>query len=359
MLDVVRIELHNIIVNEEEFEVRQPILNRYREILQTIVEQDSHNMEAYYLLAMVIHELRIDGSVSLSYLTKGYEKSQGTLSENEYAIWATNMAYFCLEEGSDQKLLQAKYLLQKAATPAILYPQTFYAYGRTLFELGEFITASKQFHKCYVLTKEKKYRYNEAVSLIKGGNPEQAVLILKDIMCYPFKSELDAKIHCVLGNELARAGEKEEATVLAKQLEKSSSKEFAIDEMDLANLMYLIEDYEAAKELYEQCNHYLINEEWISRYFYVLYRLGLKAVAAKKMKAIKKGIRNSLLDVKHHKSLFEEISEREKYIEIEKQRLKKIKEGYCKVFDKEEKPSLKEHYDIQYFCFYIGCPRHM
>lgn len=359
MLDVVRMELHNIIVNEEEFEVRQPILNRYRNILETIVAQDSYTMEAYYLLAMIAQELRLNGSVSIGYLSKGFEMNQGHLSENEYAVWATNMAYFYLDEGSDQKLTEAEELLKGAVKQDNLYPQTFYAYGRTLFELGKFDSASKQFHKCFVMTKDKKYRYNEAVSLIKGGKPEQAIALLREIKCFPFKNELDAKIHCVLGKELARAGQIDEARILAEQLQNSSFKEFSIDEMELADLMYLIEDYKAAKELYEQCNHYLISEEWISRYFYTLYRLGLKAVAVKKMKAIKKGIRNSLLDVKHHKSLFEEISEREKYIEIEKQRLRRIKEGYCKVFDKEEKPNLKEHYDIQYFCFYIGCPRHI
>ncbi|MDO5291475.1 MAG: hypothetical protein Q4F05_01870 [bacterium] len=358
MLDVIRAEIHNIIVNEEEFEVRQPILKRYKDILEMIVQEDNCSVEAYSLLAVIANELRLSNEVSVNYLTNCYTRIGKLFSKEEYAVWATNMAYFYLEEGSLQHIKSAEELLKKAVSQEILFPQTYYAYGRTLYELGDYELASKQFHKCYILTKEKKYRFNEAISLIKSGKSELAIQLLYEIQIYPFKTKLDAKITCVLGEELARHGEMSEAKKYANQLYTSSFCAFAIDEMELADFMYLIENYGAAKELYEQCNHYLINEKWISRYFYVLNCLGLKQTAVKKMKAIKKGIRNSLLDVKHHRSLFEEISEREEYIELEKQRLKNIKEGYARVFDQGEKPELEIHYDIQYFCFFIGCPRH-
>lgn len=358
MLDVVRSELHNIIVNEDDFEVRQPILKRYKDIVEVIVEEDNHSVEAYSLLAVIANELRLGNEVSIGYLTNCYTKMEKHFSKEEYAIWATNMAYFYLEEGSLQQVESARNLLDQAVSQEILFPQTYYAYGRTLYELNEFEEASKQFHKCYTLTKDKRYRFNEAVSLIKCSKPEQAIKLLKEIHSYPFKTKLDAKITCVLGVELAHQGRILEAKKLANQLYTSSFLEFAIDEMELADFMYLIENYSAAKELYEQCNHYLIDAKWISRYFYTLNCLGLKAVAAKKMKAIKKGIRSSLLDVKHRKSLFDEISEREEYIEIEKQRLKNIKDGYSQVFDNNVKPPLEIHYDIQYCCFLIGCPRH-
>ena len=358
MLHVIRAEIHNIIMNEDDFEVRQPILARYQQILEAMVEEDHECVEVYSLLAMLASEQRLPNERSLHYLMECYRKKGLQFSKEEYAIWATNMAYFSLEEGELKSVQSAANLLRKVARQDVLFPQTFYAYGRVLYELEDYKEASRQFHKCFILTKDKKYRYNEAICLIMSGEEEKAISLLKEIQVYPFECELDAKVSCILGKLLALNGRISEARSLARELSSKSFLEFSVDEMELADFMYLLEEYDQARLLYEKCNHYLINEEWISRYFYTLKELGLQSVAIKKMRAIQMGIRNSLLDVKHNNSLFDEITERDEYIEIENLRLKKITEGFQDVFERGKKPKLILHYDIQYFCFYIGCPRH-
>lgn len=190
------------------FEERAVISSEYKKLLEQIIVSDSKNIEAFCLLAMVLCELREDTDLSLKVLEECYDKNKDTFSDDGYALWATDIACFFLEECGEEKEQQAVEMLQNAGVLNSKFPNTYYALGKYYFENKSFKKAAEWFHKAFSNSEKRIYSYCEALSLLSDSRLEKGIEILESLYVYPFvNEELDAKVALTLGRELALKGD--------------------------------------------------------------------------------------------------------------------------------------------------------
>lgn len=340
-----------------DFDERAIVFKSYMDILKLEVANNPSNIEAFCLMAMITCELREDSDKSIKILEQCYLKNQSSFSNKGFALWATDMAYFLLEECTDRSG-EAELLLTKAINCDSNYSSTYYAYGKVCFIKKDFDNASKLFHKAFEKFEKKSYKYCEAVSLLANSSQEEGIAVLKSIYTYPFESEeIDVRIALTLGRALALIGEIDEAKKIAQILLKTNYKEFDIEIDEMADFMFLLKDYNTYIELY---NKYQFFEEnsWLKKYFYSLKQIGQTDTAQKKLKEITKEIEQDISGERMNVEDWDDYTEYESYICSETKRLKDIQEEYDKIFTHSVNILPDIYYDIYHECYYIYCPRH-
>ncbi len=278
-----------------EYDERAKILKKYRDILKSEISINSSNIEAYCLLVMINSELSED-TETIEILEQCYAQNKLNFSDDGFALWATDMAYFLLEECGERYKERAINLLIQAINLNSKYASTYYAYGKVCFEKNDYKKASKLFHKAYELSQKKSHRYCEAICLLAYSNQEEGIQLLKSIYSYPFEDEvIDAKIALSLGRELAISGNIDEAKKIVELLLKTDYKEFEIEIDEMADFMYILGDYKTCIELYDKCQ-FLEDDSWLNRYFYALKQIGQANVAEKKLCEITEKIEKDILE---------------------------------------------------------------
>lgn len=336
------------------FEERAEIFSEYKELLEQIIASDSKNIKAFCLLAMVLCELREDTDLSLKVLEECYDKNKDTFSDDGYALWATDIAYFFLEESGKEKEKQAVELLQNAALRNSKFPKTYYALGKYYFENKSFEMASEWFHKAFLISEKSIYSYCEAISLLANSSLEEGIVILENLYRYPFeKEEQDAKVALTLGRELALKGDVKRAKEIANLLMNTSYEDFDIERDEMADYLYILKDYKACVDLYDRCNFYE-TADWLNKYFYSLKQLGLHEKAHKVIEKINLDV----LEEQINPSDFEDDEDLEYYKSSERKRLDDIRKCYNEIFNGDVVPKSDTYYDIFYECYYVNCPRH-
>ncbi len=343
---------------ELDFEERAEIFTVYKELLEQIIASDSKNIEAFCLLAMVLCELREDTDQSLKVLEECYDKNKDNFSNDSYALWATDIAYFYLEECGKEKEQQAVELLQNAVFRNSKYPNTYYALGKYYFENKRFEMATEWFHKAFINSEKRIYSYCEAVSLLADSRLEEGIKILESLYVYPFDNEeQDAKVALTLGRQLALKGDIKRAKEIARLLMKTSYQEFDIDIDEMSDYLYILKDYKECVDLYDRCN-YLEDASWLNKYFYSLKQLGKFEEALEKLHDITEKIKLDVLEKQSNTLDFEEEEDLEYYISSERKRLDDIWKCYNEIFNEDIVPKSDTYYNILYECYYIKCPRH-
>ncbi len=340
------------------FEERAEIFSEYKELLEQIIDSDSKNIEAFCLLAMVLCELREDTDLSLKVLEECYDKNKDTFTDDGYALWATDIAYFYLEECGKEKEQRAVELLQNAVFRNSNFPNTYYALGKYYFENKRFEIAAEWFHKAFINSEKRIYSYCEAVSLLADSRLEEGIKILESLYVYPFEiEEQDAKVALTLGRELALIGDIKRAKEIAQLLMDTSYQEFDIEIDEMADYLYILKDYKACVDLYDRCN-FLEDASWLNKYFYSLKQLGNFEEALEKLHDITEKIKLDVLQEQSNPSDFEDEEDLENYISSERKRLDEIWRCYNEIFNEDVVPKSDSYYYILCECYYINCPRH-
>jgi tetratricopeptide (TPR) repeat protein len=341
-----------------DFDERTQYFEKYRDILKSEITANPSNIEAYCLVAMITCELREDTEKSIEILEQCYAQNQSNFSDEGFSLWATDMAYFLLEECRENSEERAIQLLSEAINCNSNYASTYYAYGKVCFVKKDFKEALKLFHKAFELSPKKSYKYCEAVSLMAYSSHNEGIALLKSIYSYPFEDEeIDVRIALTLGRELAISGNVVEAKKIAETLLKTDYREFDIEIDETANFMYILGDYKTCIELY---NKYQFFEDasWLNKYFYALKQIGQTRIAEKVFHQITEKIEKAICKEKMNAGDWESSEDYECYISSETKRLKDIRDGYNKVFIRSSDILPDVYYDIFYECYYISCPRH-
>lgn len=347
-------ELHNVM--NLDFDERAIIFKKYIDILKSEISFNPSNIEAFCLMAMITCELREDTEKSIEILEQCYTQNQANFSDEGFALWATDIAYFLLEECGDEE--RAAQLLYQAINRNSTYASTYFAYGKLCFTRKEFMKASKLFHKAFELSLKKAYKYCEAISLLACSNQKEGISILKSIYSYPFEDEeLDVRIALALGRELALSGNVDDAKKIAQKLLKTEYREFDIEIDEMADFMYILGDYKTCIELYDK---YQFCEEasWLNIYFYALKQVGQKEIAEKRLKEITENIEKSIKDEITNPTDWDSKEDYQYYITSEKNRLIDIRNGYYQVFNSSDVVLPDTYYNLYYECYYVNCPRH-
>jgi tetratricopeptide (TPR) repeat protein len=341
-----------------DFDERAQYFEKYRDILKSEINGNRANIEAYCLMAMITCELREDTEKSIEILEQCFAQNQSNFSDEGFSLWATDMAYFLLEECRENSEERAIQLLSQANNCNSNYASTYYAYGKVCFAKKNFKEASKLFHKAFELSPKKSYKYCEAVSLMAYSRHNEGIALLKSIYSYPFEDEeIDVRTALTFGRELAISGNFIEAKKIAEILLKTDYREFDIEIDEMADFMYILDDYKTCIELYDK---YQFFEEasWLNKYFYALKQIGQTSIAEKRLQEITEKIEKAIYEEKMNAGNWESYEEYECYISSETKRLKDIRDGYNKVFIGSTDILPDVYYDIFYECYYINCPRH-
>jgi len=346
------------------------ILEPYRAILEKEVKSNSRNVEAYSLLAILFFELN-DVELAFGTLERCYKENVATFSDNEYCLWATNIAYFIDEKsdvyGKDESEEEDKViaLLEEAVRRKSNFSNTYYALGRFYFEKKLFGKAGEMFNIAYSISSDRTYLYYEAMSLLADSKRIEGVRILESLYRYPFIDEgKDADIALMLGRELAFMGETDRATKIAHILLNTDNSLLGYIELgDIVDFLYILEDFKSYIEYYDDSD-YAYETTWLDKYFYAMKKLGKKKEASIKLDSIKKEFDERILQLKEmtrNNPLFEDenkLVDHIEYIESEIDDLEDIIECYEEVFFEKMIPPHEDYYDISYKCYYINCPRH-
>lgn len=354
-------DIHDIIkklqsVMNLDFDERAISFQKYKDILKSEISKNPSNIEAFCLMAMITFELREDTEKSIDILEQCYAQNQSNFSDNGFALWATDMAYFLIEECGDNCEERAEQLLSKAISRNSNYARTYYAYGKFCLEKSNFEKASILFHIANELSPKKSYKYCEAVSLLACSRQTEGISILKSIYLYPFEDEeIDVRIALTLGRELAISGEIQVAKKIADILLKTEYKDFDIEIDEMADFLYILGDYKACVELYDKCRFYE-DASWLNKYFFALKQIGQKSIAYKKLQDITQKIEEDIQETKMNPTDWESDEDYQFHISSETKRLTEIREGYNKVFIDSIKIRPDTFHYVIYECYY--CPRH-
>lgn len=341
-----------------DFEERSLFFKKYRDILISEISANPSNIEAFSLLAMIICELREDTEKSIEILEHCYAQNQSSFSDNGFVVWATDMAYFLLEECGESSEEKAVQLLSEAIRCNSHFASTYYAYGKYFFSKNNFKKASTLFRKAFEISPKKSYKYCESVCLLAAAHQKEGISELKSIYTYPFEDEeIDARIALTLGRELALSGYKDDAKKIAELLLKTNYSDFDIEIDEMADFMYILGDYQTCVDLYDKYQ-FVEDPSWLNKYFYALKQIGQASIAEKKLQEVTEKIEKDILEEELNPTDWESEEDYQYYISSEKSRLKDIREGYNKVFTSSINILPDVYYDLIYECYYINCPRH-
>lgn len=337
-----------------DFEQRKPIFEKYKSILEEEISHNPDNVDAICLLGMVLCELRYDTEVSLDYLQNCYDKFAPTLSDDRFTLLVTNLAYFYLEE-CDEMEEKSIEMLKLAVAKSSKYPDTYYALAKALFIKKNYEEAANYFNKAYEITKDKRYKYCEAVSLFYHGDIKTSIDLLYRSYSKVFCNEYDIRIGLTLATLLAINGQNDRAKEISDDLLTAEIDD--INAFEVADIMFLIGDYERCATLFEK-EYLSAAASWLGEYYYSLKHSSQIEKAQLKFNQLCECIQQDILEEQKNPQEWDSPEELEEYIEREKKRLKSIENCFRQVFEHNEKPAFKFEPYILSWCYYINCPRH-
>ncbi len=250
-VDEILVELRKVM--RSDFETSSIVNRKYEKILEDKLKLKPDDVEVASVLAMLNEELRKSSSYGFELLVNCYEIYKDTLDDDSFSMLVTNLAYFLIEE-IEFDLEKAERLLLEAINRNSKYEETYYALGRLYFDNDEFIKASQMFKIAFDISSNSKYKYkySEAVCLIKTGEFQKAVDELRLVYCDDLiedKSVVEtAKYLCYALTEL---GQFDESKIILSKLMKFESNIVEIHEIDLADLLFMNGEYETCVKVYD------------------------------------------------------------------------------------------------------------
>lgn len=348
------VELKNSM--EEPFEDRCKVFVKNKNQLQKEIDKNPGNVDAWCLLVIVLLELRYSDEACMAVLDKCYRANKGQLKDRDYALWATNKAYFLLEElyGEEHKK-EGIGLLKEAVEKNSPFAETYYGLGKVYYFEGQLEEALLHFEKAYDLSGDRAYGYCQATSLLALGRTAEGLELLRDLHepDQTVSTDVDISILMTLVRECAALDYVEEAEMLLDELEEVE--EIYPDQM--AEIYFLLEHYEDCIRCYEM-EHMWAEAYWLSIYFYALKQLDEQTKGDLQVYYIINQIQEGMIELQCDPMLEEDsIEEQARYVVSEMNRLSEITQIHNEVFEKDFCPEVEIGYDLVYECYYVNCPR--
>ena len=349
---------------ENEYEEPLPVFEKYRELLLSESRDNPKNIRAVCLLAMVCFELREDTKDVLKYLKHAYKAYKDELSDDEYAMLVTDIAYLYIKElrYSGKAICN---LLKSAAQRNPTFPETYYALAMVLYDNKKYSEALPQFKRACGLSDKFRYHYNYADCLFRCGYSGEAIEILRKLSLNWHDGWRGTKAYFLLGYIYANQGHKEETKKIAVNLFSADYDDLEFDGLmflsELAGLMFLIGDFEKCAELFENDN-LAFEAWWMGRYFYCLKESNQENKAKSKLLEAIEYIEDDISDKREEASEWEP-KQLEEYIVGSNRENGEIQTAYDDAFTRDMKPDgefvvqLVDEYSYD-GCYYIECPRH-
>ncbi|MDF2556535.1 MAG: hypothetical protein K0R71_363 [Bacillales bacterium] len=339
--------------NFDEF---SPVFRNYERILHRAIKNDPNNYKAISLLAMIKCELRKSTNISLKYLENAFYKNKNYLSDYDFSLLSTNLAYFYAEECTNKELVIEE-LLQSAISRESQFHQTYYALALHYFKQNKYRLALPLFEKAENIFPLYIYKFNHAICLYKCGQIPESIKILEKLSINYGKHEYHARAYYTCGVLYASLGNSIATRSIAYDLLNIDYTSLNIDHCEIADLMFLVGEYEICIELYNKTRLY-DTADWLGIYFFSFKMINRGKVALEKLDNVTCDIENEIAG-----STLEDFNGSKRdfnyYLESEGERLKNIKTVYNNIFTNEVKPKVSDNIDLLYACYYINCPRHL
>jgi tetratricopeptide (TPR) repeat protein len=341
--------------SQKEYEEYVPVLEKYRDILASEIVTDPKNIRAASLLAMVHFQLRESTEVSIKCLKHAYRSNQHELADKEFAMLATNSAYFYIREYRYTGKAVCN-LLKKAIQANSPFAETYFALALLYYKNEQYREALPFFKKACDLSNQFGYQYDYAYCLFKCEYAGRAIGILKGLSInWRYDSE-SAKAYYLSGIIFAFQDKIEDAREIAMDLFSVDYCALDVDEFDLAKLMFLIGDYERCIKLYEKAN-FSETADWLGEYFYSLKALNQGDQAKEKFYDTIQKIEEDIADKQNEASQWEQ-KELESYISGVSLTKSEIQECYRDAFVNNLRPKVLLLIPLIDECYYIECPMH-
>ncbi|MBM6601954.1 tetratricopeptide repeat protein [Priestia megaterium] len=340
--------------------------------MQEQVEKDPHNVKLRNELAIVFME------------TNEYEEAffqlQAAAEINPSVQTFYNLAYFYFTEGKPiiEDISNTKEIRSSEEDESMF--STWEIADREAFDILEDLLKNKPEHYfLYNLMGElyiKKEKYEEAINLLKEGiNLTPSLENLNNLgLCYYKKGMLPEAVACFhkahplrscnnyslfpllsYGMCLAKLGRESEAREVAKELLFLSKKEEEGLEADIAEIYYILGDYEEFVNIYSKLDWDFYSEEFLPTYFYSLWKLSktkeIEELASKTIQRKEKEMKEVTQDPDEEedfKAEYEEVTTEE--ITFIKNAVREVYEGKAPIID--YKP------EVETRCYLYGCFRH-
>lgn len=344
--------------------------------LQEQVEQDPHNVKLRNELAIVFME------------TNEYEEAFFQLqaaAEMKSSIQPLyNLAYFYFTEG--KPIIEAtsntketrNFEEETEEEESVSY--TWKIADEEAFDIVEDLLKNKPDHYFpYNLMGEiyiKEEKYEEAINVLKEGiNLTPSLENLSNLgLCYYKKGMLPQAAECFYkahplrssnnyglfpllsyGICLAQLGRKSEAREVAKELLFLSEKEEEALEADIAEIYYILGDYEEFVNIYSKLDWDFYSEAFLPTYFYSLWKLSktkeIEELASKTIQRKEKEMKEVIQDPE------EEEDFKEEYEEETMEEITFIKNAVREVYE-EKAPIIDYKPQVETRCYLYGCFRH-
>ncbi|USL41048.1 tetratricopeptide repeat protein [Priestia megaterium] len=222
----------------------------------------------------------------------------------------------------------------------------------------------------------KKEKYEEAIGIL-----EEAITLTPSLenlnnlgLCYYKKGRLPEAAECFrkahllrssnnyslfpflsYGICLAHLGKKSEAKEAAKELLLLSEKEEEALEADIAEIYYILEDYEEVVKIYSKLDWEFYSEEFFPTYFYSLWKLSktkeIEELASKTIQRKEKEMKEVIQDTDEEEEFKVECEE------VTKEDIAFIKNTVKEVYWGKA-PTVKYEPTLETRCYLYGCFRH-
>ncbi|MEB2293708.1 tetratricopeptide repeat protein [Priestia megaterium] len=343
--------------------------------MQKQVEQDPHNVKLRNELAIVLME------------TNEYEEAffqlQTAAKIKPSVQTLYNLAYFYFTEGkpiieATSNTKETQGFEEEAEEESMSY--TWEMADKEAFDIVEDLLKNKPGHYfIYNLMGEmyiKKEKYEEAINVLKKGiHLTPSLENLNNLgLCYYKKGMLPEAAECFhkahplrscnnyslfpllsYGICLAQLGRGSEARKVAKELLFLSEKEEEALEADIAEIYYILGDYEEFVDIYSKLDWDFYSEAFLPTYFYSLWKLSkikeIEDIASKTIQRKEKEIKEVIQDPDEEEDFKDEYEEETmEEITFIKNAVREIYKGKAPIID--YKPQVETR------CYLYGCFRH-
>ncbi len=340
----------------DDFETRSVVIKNFKKILEDRLDRNPNDVKVASVLAMLYCELRESSTVGFKILETLYFSYKETLTNDDFEILATNMAYFIhIEE--EFSTVKAEDLLLEVIHRGAKYPNAYFGLGSLYFGRGDYNKASNMFSMAFGISGENKYKYSEAICLIMAKELQSGVKALKSIYSEVLTADVAVKTAVSLALVLAELGDFKESHMILNKIKKCQSAYEEILYKDLSDLLFMNGEYDECVKLYDEIQ-YGPRANWLGEYFYSLKQIGKEDIAKNRLNEVIKAFELDIQMQSGNLSVWDSQNELDEYIKSEEEELRNIKKCFDDVFVKNILTKAMPEYYIIDGCYYLYCPRH-
>jgi tetratricopeptide (TPR) repeat protein len=340
---------------DKEYEEYRPQLEMYLKLLLSERRINPINIRLSSLIAIVSLELRRSTKTTLKYLEGVYHNYHAIISKCDFTMLTTNLAFIYMHECANKEHAAVD-LLKQSIDAGSTFAETYFGLALIYFKNLNYIEALPIFKKACEYSDQFRYRYNYAVNLYQCGFICKAIEYLKDLSKDWKCNSNSAHAYFLLCNIYAIQNDMEAVKKIVSDFLSMGHSFDDIEDIDFANLLFFICEYEKSAFLYENSN-YVESAEWLGQYFYCLMVMQQMQKAKEKLDEVINNIKEDISE-KQNDPLEWKKTELKNYVNFKYKKLSEILKCYDDVFIHSQKPEFHFKPVLIEGCYYIDCPRH-